>query len=136
MSFPLLIRKMAPSETAMVLSNWKHAIRERRHEHYGPHHALVDRDFWCLANYVIDRITFPSCQVFVGCHEKEPETPCCWIAVRGSGEDGCEILEMYARRIVRDDPELAASLERELRSRLPYKRVEQRNLNLFLELQR
>ena len=120
----------------MVLSNWKNTLNAKRKEHYGPHHALVERDFWFLANYVIERITLPSVEVFVGCHENEPETPCCWIAVRRTSEDSCEVLETYARQIIGRDPELAASLERELRSRLPYKRMEARALNMFLELKR
>lgn len=136
MAFPLLVRKMVPAEVPMVLSNWKHTLNVKRRDFYGPHHALIERDFWHLANYVIEKITLPSAEVFIGCHESEPDTPCCWIAVRSIGEDACEVLESYARQIVSKDPELAANLERELRSRLPYKRVETRNLNLFLELKR
>lgn len=131
MTLPLLVREMAPSELPMVLSNWKKELRHERHRR-GWGRGLEERDFWCLVNHVIDRITLPSSSIFVGCHEDEPETPCCWAARRGE-----EILFLYARQSVGHDAELAATLERSLLSHPLLAGSERiRAFNPFLELRR
>ena len=114
----------------MVLSNWKHELLGKRTtEGWG--RGMTERDYYCLVNHVLDNVTLPSCEIFVGCHEDEPATPCCWVAVRDS-----EILFMYARKRFAEDPELAASLERTLLARLPMKAIKIRSFNPFLELRR
>lgn len=130
MGLPLVVRAMSASETSFVLSTWKKELRDHRGS-FGWGKGLEERDFWALVNYVIDKITMPSCSVFVGCHEAEEDTPVCWVAVRKS-----EVLFSYARRSVLKNPELAASLERELLARLPWPAAKVKTFNPFLELRR
>ena len=135
--YGLTVRTMQERELPMVLSNWKKELLEVQR---GWKRSLEDRDFWCLVNHTIDRITLPSCTVYVGCHEAAPETPMCWVAVRRvKGLQIYEIVYLYARKSVRRDPELAASLERALLSTVEHYvplAVERRPFNPFLELRR
>jgi hypothetical protein len=130
MTFPLEIRRIAANEVAMVLSDWKKDIDDGRRETYGPLSGLVDRDFWSITNYVIDKITFPTSTIYIGVHPDAPDTPVCWAAVRDS-----KLLHVRARRRVLKDPELAVVVQKELLSRLP-EPAEQVRLNLFMELRR
>lgn len=135
----LTIRAMREAETSMVLSNWKKELFEHRGER-GWSRNIEERDYWCLVNYVLDRITLPSCLVFVGHHLIDEETPMCWVAARRiKGLQTYEVVYLYARKSVRGDPELAASLERALLyevSRICPLADERRPYNPFLELRR
>lgn len=139
MSLPLIVRPMALAERNMVLSNWKEELREERLERrWG--RGLTDRDYWCLINHVLDKITLPSCEVFVGVHVDTPETPVCWVSVRGiAGLSTYEVVYLYGRLQLRDDLELAASVERTLLYEVQRTHVlvnERRPFNPFLELRR
>lgn len=136
----LKVRAMHESETAMVLSNWKKELFEHRRER-GWSRNIEERDYWCLVNHVVDRITLPSCLVFIGCHTIDLETPICWVAARRiQGLQTHEVVYLYARKSVREDPELAASLERVLLHEVDVSgyplAVERRPYNPFLELRR
>lgn len=110
------VRRMLPSEESFVLSTWKHALRDtRRLQDWGM--GLRDSNYWLLANFVIDKITLPSCEVWMGCHPSRPETSECWIAIRETPE-GWRILHEYARAALKSDPELAAALRTALVSKL------------------
>lgn len=136
-SLGMVVRKMDASECAMCLSNWKKELWETRNRR-GWSRMIQERDFWCLVNHALDRITLPSCEVFVGCHESDVETPICWVAVRRIvGLSTYEVVYLYARKSLREEPELAAGLERELLSKLDRPiAVERRPYNAFLELRR
>jgi hypothetical protein len=147
MSLPFDLRPMAPEERSLVLSDWKKDLEHRRRDGYGPHQSLLKRDFWCLANFVVDKITFPSAEIIMGCYETTPETPLFWIALRSPDVNSPtyptselpmrEVLHIRACKSIGDDAALAASLERELLSRLSVKyRIERRHYNLFTELRR
>jgi hypothetical protein len=120
-------------------ANWKKDLLDRRAER-GWSRGLEDRDYWCLVNHVIDRITLPSCIVFVGCHEKDIDTPMCWAAVRRiPGLLAHEVVYLYARKSLWEEPELAASLERAVLSAIEALHplvTERRPYNPFLELRR
>lgn len=136
-TLPLVVRLMANSEISMVLSDWKKELfRERKNRGWGK--GLEDRDYWALINHVLDRITLPSCAIYIGVHEKEPSTPCCWAAVRSlpPHTGSFEILFLYARQSIGHDPELAAALERSLLEKLPSGAERLRSFNPFLELRR
>lgn len=130
---------METGEISMVLSNWKKELLEQRRAH-GWSRGLEERDYWALVNHVLDRITLPLCTVFVGHHVNDEETPMCWVAVRRiNGLQTHEVVYLYARKSVREDPELAASLERALLyevSRVRPLADERRPFNPFLELRR
>jgi hypothetical protein len=132
-------RSMLDSERGMVLANWKHELAAQRLDRKWSR-GLTERDFWCLVNHAVDRITLPSCEVFVGVHANDPETPVCWAAVRRIPVLlQHEIVFSYARESVRNDPELAVTLERALLSEIQQHRplaVERRAYNPFLELRR
>lgn len=134
---PLVIRAMAPHELVMVLANWKSDIERRyvecfRHRfelppdkcthaecsHPTKTEALaqwglgMNRDeFWALVNHAVERISLPSSVVYIGCHPGEDQTPLCWASVREG-----QILHLYARKSIREEPELAATMEREFLS--------------------
>ncbi len=139
LSIGLLVRRMAASEKAMVLSNWKKELLEESARR-GWGRGLEVRDYWCLANHVLDRITLPSCEIWVGCHESELETPVCWVAIRKiAGLSVFEVVYLYARQSVRELPELAAGLELALLHEVEITRPlarERRSFNPFLELRR
>jgi hypothetical protein len=137
MTIGLVVRPAAPTELEMVLSNWKQEIWKTRHIR-GWCRGLQERDYWCLMNHVLDRITVPSCELFVGCHQNDLETPICWIAIRKiPALTTWTVVYLYARQSLRKEPELAASLERELLSSLDVPiAVERRQFNAFLELRR
>lgn len=141
----LKVRERTPDEFGMVCSNWKDELFEHRNDrNAGPGRGwcrgLNERDFWCLVNHVIDRITVSSCKVFVGCHEKDPDTPICWVAIRRiEGLVLFEVMYLYARKLIREDPELAAGLERALLSevnKIHPLAAERRSFNPFKELRR
>lgn len=136
MNLPLIIRLMRPAEEGMVLSDWKKDLADARLTPNGPHCALREWEFWALANHVVDKVTFPTAMVYMGCHADEPDVSCCWIAIRPNGESAFDVLHSYARRSIRQDPELAASIERELRKYLQVPFAPVPALNLFKELKR
>lgn len=127
MTFPLLVRPVIPAERNMVLADWKRDLWDGQKKSG----RLTAGEFWCLADHVIDRITFPSSEVFVGCHESEPSVPLCWAALRGP-----DLIHLHARGAIFNDPEVAAAVERELRSRLPRPVTHVGHLDLFQELRR
>lgn len=90
----------------MVLSDWKKDLWDARPD-WG--RSLHSDEWWALVNHVIDHVTFPSADVWTGCHQSEPTVPLCWLAVRG-----VQLLHKHARISVSEHPELAARLEREL----------------------
>ena len=106
MTLPLLIREMLPEERSMVLSDWKKGLWDERPD-WG--RALQSDEWWALVNHAIDCISLPTAKVWMVCHQREPNVPLCWVAVR----DG-SFLHMHARVSIRDEPELAARLERTL----------------------
>lgn len=123
----------------MVLANWKEDLYHSRiATRWG--RELGARDFWCLANHVIDRITYPSCEIWIGCHVDEPETPICWVATRRiPALQQHAIVYLYARQQLREDPELAIMLERTLLYEVSQHRplaAERRRFNPYLELDR
>ncbi len=135
MTLPLLVRPMATSEVPMVLGNWKAELRaDARTRRWG--RGLEERDFWCLVNHVLDRITLPACRVFVGCHEDEPDVPVCWVALRRPpGLSTWAVVYLYVRQGLREDVELCAGLERELIARIDRPILpDRRPFNPFLEL--
>jgi hypothetical protein len=138
-TLPLLVRRLAPSEHSFVLASWKTELFEMRYKHRWSKGLETDC-FWALANYVIDKITFPSCDTFVGCAPAEPGTPLCWVAVRKvPGLSQFDLVFMHARSSVRADKPLAAVLETTLLSEVQKTRplvYQRRNLNLFHELKR
>lgn len=139
MSIPILVRPLHASEHSFVLSSWKRELFDQRPVHaWG--RSLSWSNFWLLVNHVIDKITFPSCETFVGCHQDTPETPLCWVAVRKiPGLSTYEVVYLYARKSLEDEPELAAALERELLSRVGAERrlvSERRPFNPYKELKR
>jgi hypothetical protein len=99
MSLPILIRGMLPAERSMVLSDWKKGLWDSRPD-WG--RALHSDEWWALVNHVIDTISLPSAEVWMACHESEPDVPLCWVAVRDGG-----FLHMHARISVSAEPELA-----------------------------
>jgi hypothetical protein len=113
---------MSASERQFVLASWKHDLNERRaREVWGK--GLRQADFWLLVNHVLDFITLPTSEVWMGCHPSHPETPECWMAIRRSkGLSDWQILYAYARVPIRSDPELGAALHRELVSFLSAER--------------
>jgi hypothetical protein len=137
MSLGLVVRRVTTDEMSMVLSNWKKELWDTRNKASWSR-VLQERDFWCLANHVLDRITVPSCDIFVGCHPSDTETPICWVAIRKiPALTSWSVVYLYARQSLQKEPELAASLERELLSKLEVPiAVERRHMNLFLELRR
>lgn len=98
-----LIRKARPDETSMVLSDWKKDLHDRKPT-WG--RALFGPEWWSLVNYVLDVLTYPTCEVFVVCHPEEPDVPLAWAATRAGG-----FLHMHAKGAVQSDPEIAARLE-------------------------
>ena len=134
----LTVRRMLDTEQSMVLSNWKRELYEFRHiMNWGG--GLKDRDFWRLINHVLDRFTLPSCEVFMGCHESDVETPLCWVALRRiPGLQVHEEVYLYARKSVRQDPELAAGLQRDVRGAIEAQGLslakERRPYNPYLEI--
>lgn len=136
---PFFIRSPTPDEAKMVLANWKEDLYHSRiATRWG--RDLAARNFWCLANHVVDRITFPSCEIWVGCHDNDPLTPICWAATRRiEGLQSHAIVYLYARQQLREDPELAITLERALLSEVAKRRplaAERRRFNPYLELDR
>lgn len=113
---PLFVRKMATSETSMVMTNWKRSLLEKMRKERRWGHGMREWEFWALANHVIDKISFPSCTIYVGCHPNEPAVPICWAAVRKREGAGYEVAYLYARDRVLDDAELAAGVQTELLS--------------------
>ncbi len=139
MTLPLAVRSLRDSERNMCLANWKKDLSEARA--WGSWGAgLGQRNYWCLINHVLDRITLPSCDVWVGCHTNDPETPICWVATRRiEGLQLHAIVYLYVRQQLRDDPELAITLERALLSEVETHHplaTERRPYNPFLELDR
>lgn len=122
---PVLVREMQPSERSMVLSDWKRSLWDA-HPSWG--RALLSDEWWALVNFVIDRLTFQKCKVWVVCHLKEPSVPLGWVATR----EGVT-LHSHARAAVRDEPELAAYLERTL---LEHAQSRPGTFNPFQELKR
>jgi hypothetical protein len=113
-TLPLLVREMLPEERSLVLSDWKRdlwdALIDDRKEgtpNWGL--SLQSEEWWALVNHVLDRITLPSATVWMACHRDEPNVPLCWVAAR----DGMH-LDSHSRVSVRDEPELAAYLQRSL----------------------
>ncbi len=95
MTIPLIVRKAGSHEKDYVLSTWKQALkispRKWRKE-------LDDRNFWCLVNHAVDRITFPSSIILVGCHKDSPDVPVCWVAIRKlAGLSTYELVYYYVR---------------------------------------
>lgn len=110
MTLDLLVRPMTADEVPMVLSNWKRELGEYRHI-YRWSSGLKPDDFWSLLNFVIDRLTLPSCVVFMGCHPSEPKVPINWVAIRKRpGLSNYDVVYQYVRLGPREDPELAQSL--------------------------
>lgn len=153
MSLPLIVRPMRASETNIVLSAWKNQLYDlvfdprshtaRRSAPAWGKGLRIDH-FWTLINYVIDKITLPSCLVFVGCHEDEVSTPICWVVVRSIGgvsmeESLCEVLYSDASLRILKDPALAATLERELLSNVARSHISvasRRPFDPFVEMKR
>lgn len=138
MTIPVLVRPLALSETSFVLSSWKKQLNDERYRHrWGK--GLDGLCFWMLINHVIDKITLPSCEVFVGCERSEPGTPLCWVAVRKiKGLSTFDIVYLYARHEIRKDQKLAAYLEVALLSEVNKTRPfasQRRSFNPFRELQ-
>jgi hypothetical protein len=97
---------MQASELNMVLSNWKRDLYVCN----APWRSRMrGEDFWDLVNFVIDKLTVPSCQIFIAVHIDEPTVPIAWIATRDR-----TAVYLYAVGSLRKDPELAAALQREL----------------------
>jgi hypothetical protein len=133
---PLEVRLMEPSELVMVLANWKAELfdmREKRDEHGRCPHSwgrLRAGDFWRLVNFVLEKITLPSCEVYVGVHRDNTETPMCWAAVRHG-----ELLFTYYRKGLNEDPELRGMLEELFLTVLPVVAIHVRDFNPFRELE-
>lgn len=133
----ILVRRLTSSEHAWVLASWKAQLSyERKEERWG--NGLDRQSFWDLVNYVVDRVSMPSCEVFVASSETEPTTPLCWVAIRKvPGLSTFDVVFSYARLEIRKDPELAATLERALLSEVQKERPlepERRKFNPFREL--
>jgi hypothetical protein len=124
---PVFVREMLPEEQAMVCSDWKKDLRDE-----GPAwgKALHGDEWWALVNFVINRVTVPTSVVLMVCHTNEPSVPLAWLATRDR-----LILHTYARVSVREDPELAAFLERTLREHSGA-HTDALDFNPFLELKR
>jgi hypothetical protein len=133
----ILVREMNRSELSLVLSSWKMQLADDRFRfRWG--RRLDGESYWPLVNHVIDRITLPSCKVFVGCSPPEPDAPLGWVAIRPAKE-AHEVVFMYARHEIRKQPEVAAALERGLLSEVDKlcPLMTQRNpFNPFQELRR
>lgn len=128
MTLPILIREMLPEENSMVLSDWKKGLWDARPD-WG--RALQSDEWWALINHVIDRVSLPSCAVWMACHRDEPTVPLCWVAVR----DGA-FLHMHARSSVHREPELAAEIERDLLAHDAVGAQGRLSFNPYLELKR
>ncbi len=113
---PIVVRRMSAGEMPMVLSNWKMQLSDEKYRfRWGK--RLDGDNFWPLVNYVIDKITLPSCEVYVACYRTELTTPLCWVAIRQMPKlPTFEVVYLYARREIRNDAPLAAALETELLS--------------------
>jgi hypothetical protein len=122
----------------MLLSAWKMDLSDGRFKSsWG--RGLDGESFWALVNYVIDKVTLPSCDVFVGCSLSEPGTPLCWTAVRKlKGLSTYEMVYLGARKSVMNDAALAAVMETTLLSEIEKIRpiTKRRTLNPFTELKR
>lgn len=126
MTLPTLIRTMRDSERSMVKSDWKRNLRDAKPA-WG--RALQAEEWWALVNFVVDHISLPSCQVWMLCHQNEPSVALCWAALRDQG-----LIHMHApEKMLTEEPELAAHLERELTARLD---AQPTDWNPFLELKR
>ena len=134
---PLIVRRAGPHEKDLILSGWKHSLegcgaKWRR--------GLTDRDFWCLVNYAVDRIAFPSSLIFVGCHETDRDVPIGWVAIRRlAGLSTYEVVYLHMRSRVRADAGLAEAVERQLLHEISRQHpiaAEFRPFNPFLELRR
>ena len=126
MTLPVLVREMLPSERSMVKSDWKKDLWDAKPA-WG--RALQSEEWWALVNHVVDGITLPTCEVWMACHRNEPSVALCWAARRKD-----KLLHMHAVEHVRREPELAASLERDLRAHLTT--GPEWTWNPFLELKR
>jgi hypothetical protein len=116
MTLPIVIRPMREHERAMVLSDWKRDLAKPHGRVWGK--GLTTKEFWAIVDHVIERVTLPSSEVWVGCHQDDPSTPCCWAATRLS-VPGLVVLHAFVRRSMeREDPELAKAIKSEFFYRL------------------
>jgi len=128
MSLPLVTRPMLPSERNMVIANWKQDLANPGGTRaWG--NGLTTPEFWAIVDHVIEKISYPSCEFTMVCHEYVRETPMAWAATRDR-----QILHMYARTELRKDTELAAVVQKfmleSLRPREPV------DFNPIMELKR
>ncbi len=123
---------MEPNELSMVLANWKAEMFDDKRRGDGDKvwARLRDGDLWRLLNYVLDRITIPSSQIWIGVHMDRHETPMCWAATRNG-----ELLYSYYRKGLDKDPELRRMLEETFLTVLPVVAIKSRDFNPFRELE-
>jgi hypothetical protein len=111
LSIALHVRKLASHELTFVRATWKNDLgtpAPGRDWATG----LSSTRFWLLVNHVIDKVTLPSCEVFVGCNPDFPETPLCWVAIRRlEGLSTYAVVYLYARRRFMRHPEVAATMQ-------------------------
>lgn len=121
----------------MVLSDWKRDLAARpRERRWG--RGLDTPEFWAIVDYVIERITLPSCEVWMGVAPADQDTPLCWAALRPF-PDSVDLLHAYVRRSIREDVELAATMERTFMFKLVVemgRQLARPDFNPILELKR
>lgn len=130
-------RPMLEDERPFVLATWKKELNTYRlNTSWGA--GLGAREYWKLANHILDKVTLPSCEVWMGCHPDDDHTPLCWLAIRRvPGRTEYAFLWSYGRRSLHKDPELAYMIEQtllhEVRAKRPLLETRQ-PFSLFNEL--
>lgn len=110
MSLALHVRKLAVHELTFVRATWKNDLGSGPGRDWAA--GLSSERFWLLVNHVIDKVTLPSCEVFVGCHPDSPDTPLCWVAIRRiEGLSTYAVVYLYARQRFMRHPDVAASMQ-------------------------
>ena len=78
---PMIVRRAFEAENSYILGTWKETLdKKRRMADWG--RLLRGKEYWALANLVVDTMTFPTCELWVGCHPDSPDVMAAWVATR------------------------------------------------------
>jgi hypothetical protein len=104
MSLPLVARPMMETEKALVLKRWK---LDLLHGRAMWKRGMTPQELWTVLDTILEKVTLPSCAVFMAVHEAEQSTPIAWVVTRSGN-----ILHAGARESLLRDPEVAAAVQR------------------------